>query len=289
MIILGKLTASFSYRVPTLRYSLSHPTHRSMALRRRYAARSKAQGRPVRGYLVFFWGMTALIRCARSHVRMRGQSYPLSPTTWRGRLPDRPRGRRIVTRSMSCSKKSDSWRCPALTRTCSASPCPSHTRWTFEPKPPRERPKAWSSGSPSRESAMRIRLRVRLANSPSSFFPPGGCSACPHRTAVHKPLIPVNLPVGVQLRLQRPQQPFPEPLFPPPTETSIHRLPRPVAPRHIAPRSTRMQNPENPIHHLSVILPLTTTMPIPRKVVLDQRPLLRAQLIALHHLTPRTS
>src|SRR5690242_2133848 len=42
----------------------------------------------------------------------------------------------------------DSWRCPAVTSAASGRPPPSQTRWTFVPNPPRERPRAWSSGSP---------------------------------------------------------------------------------------------------------------------------------------------
>src|SRR4051812_5627984 len=43
----------------------------------------------------------------------------------------------------------DSCRWPAVTSTASGTPLPSLTRWIFVPKPPRERPRAWSTGSPS--------------------------------------------------------------------------------------------------------------------------------------------
>src|SRR5215510_5408627 len=52
------------------------------------------------------------------------------------------------TRSSTRSACLDSCRCPAVTSAASGTPLPSLTRWTFVPKPPRERPKAWSSGSP---------------------------------------------------------------------------------------------------------------------------------------------
>src|SRR3954452_19566599 len=52
------------------------------------------------------------------------------------------------TRSSTRSACVDSCRCPAVTSAASGRPLPSLTRWIFVPNPPRERPRAWSSGSP---------------------------------------------------------------------------------------------------------------------------------------------
>src|SRR5262249_2719608 len=51
------------------------------------------------------------------------------------------------TRPNTRSACFDSCRCPAVTSTASRSPLPSRTGRIFVRKPPRERPRAWSSGS----------------------------------------------------------------------------------------------------------------------------------------------
>src|SRR5687768_7074852 len=52
------------------------------------------------------------------------------------------------TRFSTDSACLDSCRCPAVTSAASGRPLPSLTRWIFVPNPPRDRPRAWSAGSP---------------------------------------------------------------------------------------------------------------------------------------------
>jgi hypothetical protein len=65
-------------------------------------------------------------------------------------------------------------------------PSEETTRWTSVPNPPRERPRAWSPGSPS------------------TFFPPGpgGRPAGPDRAAVAAPQREVDPAPGVELHLE---------------------------------------------------------------------------------------
>ena len=52
-----------------------------------------------------------------------------------------------LARSMTTAKAWDSCRWPGVTQTANTMPLPSQTRWSLVPKPPCERPSAWSCGS----------------------------------------------------------------------------------------------------------------------------------------------
>src|SRR5215471_13485768 len=52
------------------------------------------------------------------------------------------------TLPMTRSSCVHSWRCPGVTSAASGTPVPSQTRCTLVPKPPRLRPRAWSTGPP---------------------------------------------------------------------------------------------------------------------------------------------
>lgn len=143
-----KLTANFSNRVPIRRHSFSHPIHRSMIFRRRYASWSNFSGRPLwRAAWSDRWGITALIPCRRSHRRILLTLYALSPASLSGRVRGRPRGCGILTAFITSSNSVDSWRCPGVSAGASGMPLPSVTRCSFVLKPPLERPKAWFEGS----------------------------------------------------------------------------------------------------------------------------------------------
>ena len=143
-----KLTASFSNRVAIRRHSFNQPTQHSMMLRRRYASRSNARGRPrCRAAWSRLCGITAPIARRRSQWRIPSRLYALSPATRLGRERGRPRGWGIRTASISTSNCVDSCLCPAVASMASGSPRPSVTMCNFVLNPPRERPRAWSGGS----------------------------------------------------------------------------------------------------------------------------------------------
>ena len=120
----------------------------SMMLRRRYASRSNARGRPRwRAAWSERCGITAPMACRRSHVRIRSKLYALSPAIRLGRERGRPRGCGIRTASISVANCVDSCLWPAVASTASGRPRPSVTRCSFVLNPPRERPRAWSGGS----------------------------------------------------------------------------------------------------------------------------------------------
>src|SRR5205823_13917042 len=97
------------------------------------------------------------------------------------------------------SKNLLSWRCPAVTWMATMKPWLSQTRWTFVPKPPRERPSAWSGGSRSCAS-----LRPPSRREPFAFFfRPGGSSARPDDSAIDTPQVVIDEALVVQFVQQR--------------------------------------------------------------------------------------
>jgi len=139
-----KVIASFSNLVAILRHSFSQPMQRSTTFRFRYSSLSN----PGRLGWFDFVGITSWIKWRRSHSRMLAELYALSPLSAFGRRRGRPRCCGMRTAFMTSSKCLDSCTCPGVTQAARGMPLPSVTKWILVPKPPRERPNAWASGSP---------------------------------------------------------------------------------------------------------------------------------------------
>src|SRR5436853_4433471 len=97
------------------------------------------------------------------------------------------------------SKNLLSWRCPAVTWIATMIPWLSQTRWILVPKPPRERPSAWSGGSCSCAS---LRPPSRR-DPPAFFFRPGGCPAGPNDGPIDTPEVMIDEALVVQFIQQR--------------------------------------------------------------------------------------
>lgn len=107
-------------------------------------------------------------------------------------------------------------------------------RWILLPSPPRERPRAWSSGS-WEPPLPGPRGRLRSA----------------HRRAVHAPQVPVDVALRIEPDLERLQHPLEHPLAPPGVEVRAGRLPRRVSLGQVAPRGTTAQHPRHRVPHLA--------------------------------------
>jgi len=81
------------------------------------------------------------------NLRMLSLLYPLAPANRLGRLFGLPRFCLMCTFLRIGSRRFESCTWPAVTSTSSGVLLPSTRGWIFVPKPPRERPKAWSEGS----------------------------------------------------------------------------------------------------------------------------------------------
>lgn len=82
---------------------------------------------------------------------MAREEYARSARTARGRvrgLPGPSRGTRMRDITISKAGASPAW--PAVTVKARGRAWPSAARWTSVLSPPRERPSAWSAGSPER-------------------------------------------------------------------------------------------------------------------------------------------
>jgi hypothetical protein len=146
-------------------------------------------------------------------------------------------------------------------------PLESHTKWILEPKPPLERPSAWSSGSPW-----------------AFFLSCPGCRPMrPGRGRVHVPLVPTQQAILVELQLQGGQQVCKSPVVPPSPEPPIHRLPRAMALRDVTPRRPAEQHPKNTVEDLTMRPPRAT---LHRLLLREQQcypfPLLVAKFISSH-------
>ncbi|AGC47874.1 hypothetical protein MYSTI_06601 [Myxococcus stipitatus DSM 14675] len=131
-------------------------------------------------------------------------------------------------------------------------------------KPPRERPKAWSTGS----------CGPLLASS-------GGCARSTHHRGVDEEDAHVQLVLFLQMGLERSHQPLPGAISTPAHEAVIDGLPGAIARRDVAPGRSGMQPPENPVEDEPVVLPCTTPT-----LVRQQRgqgpPLSLVQFVAHH-------
>src|SRR4051794_33316265 len=117
------------------------------------------------------------------------------------------------------------------------------TRWTFVPKPPRDRPSAWSGGSWSCASLRPPNHREQLA----FFFRPGGDAAGTDDRTIDTPEVVVDETLVIQFVQQRGDHPIPDTVSTPGVEVVEHGLPGPVPFGKITPRRTGVQDPEDPV------------------------------------------
>src|SRR5947209_14242738 len=96
---------------------------------------------------------------------------------------------------MRSSSAVDSCCWPGVTNTPSGMPWPSHSRWILLPKPPWERPKAWSSGSAKAAADGPPRARGWSA----FFFRPGGGPASADDGGVGTPQVAAQAAVTVEV------------------------------------------------------------------------------------------
>src|SRR5262249_21392799 len=126
-----------------------------------------------------------------------------------------------ATVSITASNTTDSCRCPGVSTTPSGRPAPSQTTWTLVPKPPWERPRAWSAGSPSHPADF--------------FFGPGGGLVGPHDGAIDAEQVPVDLAPAVRPGVQGGEDPVPQAALAPAVEAAVDAAPGAEALGEVAP------------------------------------------------------
>src|SRR6516164_4029767 len=152
------------------------------------------------------------------------------------------------TASSTRSASLDSCRCPAVTSAASGRPLPSLTRWIFVPKPPRDRPRAWSAGSPG-----------------GRFFfrGPRRCAGGADVGAVDAEQVRVNEPGLVEPQLQPLQDAVEQAALAQLVEAVVDGLPGAVALGQVAPGGAGVQPPEHAVEHQAVVLPLAARLARP--------------------------
>src|SRR5687767_4582563 len=175
---------------------------------------------------------------------------------------------------------------PPVNPTTRTRPAPSVSAWTLVVSPPRDRPIAWSSGSPIRgfrreflsfgdapRAPHRLRGYLRIVGRHGrrvAADPPGGGPVLvhPHDGGVHRDQ-PVQLPGGVGLGLIASQQLGPRAIGAPASQSLIGGLPGPEPLGQLPPRCTGAVLPADRLDHLPVITPPPT--PTTRRGRLQRR------------------
>src|SRR5262245_9612198 len=134
--------------------------------------------------------------------------------------------------SINGGNTSASCRWPGVNTRVISLPPPSARRWTLVLKPPRLRPKASVSGS------LFCHRRVLMGSD---------------HGAIEIMDVPVDLAIGVGLRLHRRQELTPDASLLPAVDTTGHGTPRAIAFGQIPPGSPGAKNPENPVEHAAMI------------------------------------
>src|SRR5215212_4440005 len=200
---------------------------RSTRLRARYASRSNL-GRRRSPILA---GITAPMRRERRCSREGRPAKALSPTTRRGRRRGRPpRLRRTAPASRRSGRATLSWRSPPVRWKVTGLPCPSARTWILVEKPPRERPRASSGGSPPDSAG------------PASA---GGVLMSAHNTGVHEVQIPVEQTRGISLGLQGFEHALPDARLAPAVEAARDCSDCAGALRQVSPGGAGAQHPED--------------------------------------------
>src|SRR5690349_4927892 len=105
--------------------------------------------------------------------------------------------------------------------------------------------------------------------------------------AINAPERPLDLARGVELALERLEDPLPEPLATPAAEARVDRLPRPVALGEIAPRHAGVHPVEHPIEDRAMIAVVRPAGLARRQQRHQPRPLRITELMAAHHPAAR--
>jgi hypothetical protein len=150
-----------------------------------------------------------------------------------GRCLGRPGSTRFTCPpSIHGGKTRASCRWPGVTTRGISLPPPSARRWTLGLKPPRLRPKASVSGA---------------------LFGPSRVLMGSDHGAIEIMEVPVDLALGVGLRLHRRQELTPDASLLPAVEATGHGTPQAIAFGQIPPGSPGAQNPENPVENAALI------------------------------------
>lgn len=152
---------------------------------------------------------------------------------------------------MTCSKAGASPAWPGVMTKASGRQPPSATRWIFVVSPPRDRPRAWSAGSP--------------AGAP--FDGPGGVLVCAHDGGVDRDH-PVEVAFGVGLSEQGGEDLLPRAVGGPLPQPVVGALPRAEVLGQVHPRCASAVLERDRVDHLPVIAPPPTP---PRGPVRQQR------------------
>lgn len=178
-------------------------------------------------------------RCSR----MARDEYALSARTASGRVRGRPRSRGTRRRAITAAKAGASPACPAVRWKARGRQLPSAARWIFVVSPPRERPMAWSSGSP--------------AGAP--FAGSGRVLVGSHDRGVHRD-DPVQLVIGVGLCQKRGEHALPGAVGGPYPQPVVDAPPVAVFLRQLHPLRPCLELPGDGVNHLSVVPPPATPL-----------------------------
>src|SRR4051794_31005503 len=158
-------------------------------------------------------------------------------------------------------------------------------RWVLVPKPPCERPSAWSWGS----------RRCAAAGPPNSgggsgfFFRPGGSLVGTNDRGIDAPQVAVDEPGLIELQQQGVEDLGPGAVLAPAVEAVVDGLPGAVAFGGVGPGGPGVQMPEDAVDQGAVILPgmarLAALVAV-GKERLDLRPLGVRQVVAVHGWPP---
>ncbi len=227
------------------RHCFSRLMHRSTVLRRLYASWSKAGGRPPRLPRRRRWpcwsagtGITARMPRLLKWSGMAREEYASSARTTSGLVRGRPRRRGTRRRPITSTKAGASPACPAVSTKAGGRQLPSAARWIFVVSPPRERPMAWSPGSP--------------AGAP--FASPGRVLMNAHDRGVNRD-DPVQVAVSIGLGEQHGEHTLPSTIDGPVPQPRIDALPRAVLGGQVHPLRPGPELPGDRIDHLSMITP----------------------------------
>src|SRR5262249_6396544 len=145
---------------------------------------------------------------------------------------------------------------------------PSLTRWIFVPKPPRERPRPWSAGSPGG------RFFFRGSRRRASSADVG---------AVDAEQLGVDQPGRVEPQLEPLDDPVEQAAAAHLAEPVVDGLPRSEAFGQVAPGGSGVEPPEDPVEHQAVILPLSAPLAgTGREEGSHKLPLLVGKFVPLH-------
>src|SRR5262249_45887119 len=186
---------------------------------------------------------------------------------------------------MTTAKACDSCRWPGVTQTAKTVPWPSVTRWTLVPKPPCERPSAWSCGSCS----------CSPSGPPSAgggsgfFFRPGGGAGSPNDGGIDQPQVTVDEALLVQPQQEGVEDLGPGAVLAPAVAAGVDRLRRAVAVGDVRPGGAGVQAPQDAVDDGAVVFP---RVPRPAAVVAvgeeggDELPLGVGEFVAVHGWPP---